>query len=62
MQMRCLPQCEEHFGLFNRAGKEMDEDMKKEKEIKVKRGSVKEGRILMNEWIYSVYIAKTVDI
>lgn len=60
--MRCLPQCEEHFGLFSQAGKEMDEDMKKEKEIKVKRGSVKEGRILMNEWIYSVYIAKTVDI
>lgn len=47
--MRCISQHEEHFGLFSQPGKEMDEDMKKEKEIKVKRGSVKEGRILMNE-------------
>jgi len=49
LQMRCLSQWEEHFGLFSQAGKEMDEDVKKQKEIKVKRGSVKESRILMTE-------------
>lgn len=35
--MRCLSQYEDYFGLFSQAGKEIDEDMKKEKEIKVKR-------------------------
>lgn len=48
MQTGCLSQYEEIFGLFSQAGKEMGEDMKKEKELKVKRGSVKEGRILMD--------------
>lgn len=48
MQTGYLSQHEEIFGLFSQVGKEMDEEVKKEKELKVKRGSVKEGRILMD--------------
>lgn len=55
--MRYLSQYEKYFVLFSQAGKEIDENIKKEKEIKIRRGSMKEGRVLKNQWIYSVYIA-----
>lgn len=39
--MRGLSQYREHIFMFSQARNEMDKDMKKEKEVKAKRGSVK---------------------